>query len=60
LLKSDKVTGTSHGGKYTFIFISRSVLLRMINFSVNFVEKMKIHILYLKTFFENRVVYKIV
>jgi len=42
------------------IIVSRSILLRMRNCSVKFVEIMKRNVLYLKRFFENRVVYKIV
>ena len=52
--------GTSHEDRYTFLIISRSVLLRLRNASDKLVENMKTHILYSVTFFfENRVVYEI-
>jgi len=46
--------------KYTFLIISRSVLLRMRNVSDKVVEKIQTHILCSVTFFKkNRVVYEI-
>jgi len=40
-----KIIGTSREDRYTFLIISRSVLLRMRNMSDKFVEKIKTHIL---------------
>ena len=40
--------------QYTFMIISRSVILRMRNFSDQVAEKIKIHIFMFSNLFENR------
>jgi len=52
------IAGTLHEDRYTFLIISRSVLLRMRNVSAKVVEKIKTHILYSITFSECRAVYE--
>jgi len=51
--------GTLHDDKYTFIIISCSILLRMRNVSVKFVEKIKTYVSHSVTFSQNCVVYEI-
>ena len=55
------MTGTLHEDQYTFLIISRSVLLRMKYFLDKFVEKIKTHVMsnLFFFFFENRSVYEI-
>ena len=43
--------GTIHVNQFTFIIISRSVLLRMKNISDEFVEKIKTNFTFSKCFF---------
>jgi len=50
---------TVHEDQNTFLITSYSVLLSMRNVTGKFVEKIKTHILYSITFFENRAVYEI-
>jgi len=40
------MTGTLHEGRYTFLIISRSFLLRMRNVSDSFAEKIKTYIFF--------------
>ena len=54
-----RITGTLYEDRYSFLIISRSVLLRIRNVSDKVVEKIKIHILCSITFFfflQNRAV----
>jgi hypothetical protein len=44
-LNVTRITGTLHEDQYTFVTISRSVLLKMRNVSDKIVEKFKAHIL---------------
>ena len=44
--------GTIHENQFTFIIISRSVLLRMKNISDEFVEKIKTNFTFSKFFFD--------
>jgi hypothetical protein len=53
-LNSDKNDATLHKDQRKFLIISRSILLRTINFSDKVVEKIKTHILCLVTFFPPR------
>jgi hypothetical protein len=53
------ITGTLHEDQYTFLFISRSVLLRIRNVSDRFVGKFKTNILCSKTSFGNFALYEI-
>ena len=50
-LKSDQNNGTLRADRYTFVIMSRSVLLRMNNVQTEAVEKIKTHILCSITFF---------
>ena len=43
-----------HEDQYIFLIISRSVLLRIRNFSDQVVEKIKTHIFMFRNFLENR------
>jgi len=54
-------TGTLHEDRYTFLIISRSVLLRIRNVSDKVAEKITIHVLCSVTFFssENHALYEI-
>jgi len=45
-----RITGTLHEDRYTFLIISRSILLGMM-FQTKVVEKIKIHILMISNFF---------
>jgi len=54
-----KIKGTSHEDSFTFMVISRSVLIRMRNVSDRFMEKIKTRILCFILFFKNRAVYEI-
>ena len=47
------IKGTLHEDQYTFLFIYRSILLRIRNVSDKFVEKIKTHILCSITCFRN-------
>ena len=47
-----RITGTLHEDLYTFMIISRSILLRMRNVLDKLVEEIETHILYSKTFFQ--------
>ena len=58
-MKTDRITGTLHEYQYTFLIISRPVLLRMRNFSDKIVEKIKTRILYSMNFSECCAVYEI-
>ena len=58
LLQSDKNNATLHEEQYTFLILSRSVLLRMRNILENSVEKIKTHILLTFFFLENHVLYE--
>jgi hypothetical protein len=54
-----RVTGTSPEDQHTYLIMSRSFLLRMINVSGKIIEKIKTNILCPITFFlENRAVYE--
>jgi hypothetical protein len=46
-----RITGTLHKVVFVFMVVSRRILLRMRNVIDRVVEKLKIHILYLVTFF---------
>jgi hypothetical protein len=48
-LNVTRITGSLHEDQYTFVIISRSVLLRMGKFSDKIVENYKMHILHLLT-----------
>ena len=55
-----RTTGTSHADQYTFMIISRSVLLRMKMLQIKFVQKIKPHTLQFNNSFpKNRAVYEI-
>jgi hypothetical protein len=58
-LKSDKNKGYFHEDLHKLMIIFRSVLLRMGTASDKIVEKIKTHISYPVTLFENRAVYEI-
>jgi hypothetical protein len=52
------MTGTLRENQYTFLIISRSVLLKMKKmFQTKVLEKLETHILYSIIVFENRAVY---
>jgi len=53
------ITSTLHEDQYTFLLISRSILLRIRNVSDKFVEKIKTHILCSITGFRNFAFYEI-
>ena len=46
-----RITGTLHEYQYSFLIITRSILLGMRNLKTEIVEKIKTHILYSITFF---------
>ena len=50
--KSDKSNGTVHEEQYTFVILSRWIFRRVRKVSDKFVMKIKIHILYSKTFWK--------
>jgi hypothetical protein len=54
-----RITGTLHEDQYTYLIISRSLLLRIINISDKIGEKIKTRILCLVTIFLNSALYGI-
>jgi len=53
------MTSTLHKDQYTRLIIPRAVLLIMRNISDKVVEKIKMDVLYSRTFFGNHTVYEI-
>jgi hypothetical protein len=58
-LKSDEAKMWTYQHQYTFLIISRSILLRIRNVLAKVVEKIKTHFIFSNFFFENRVFYEI-
>ena len=54
-----RITGTLNEEQYTFLIISRLVLLRMRNVSDKIVEKIETHLMFNKLFSDNHAVYEI-
>jgi hypothetical protein len=53
------IAGTLHEDRYTFLIMSRSILLRMRNVLDRFVEEIKHTIYDQQLFFENPLIYEI-
>jgi hypothetical protein len=53
------IAGKLHKDQFTFLIISRSILLRLRHVSDKFSEEIKTHIVFRNFLFENRAVYEI-